>query len=324
VFRDLKAAIDDNCDYVPVMTAGGFSYDGDAHAWVNAAGQEAVLPSEGFPYCRMFNPGEDAIFATDYLNNGTLTEVTVPGELLSPKAKRTYQALEVFFDYNTDKLFLQGNYTFAKSKGNTEGGVKSDIGQGDTNVTQDFDYLALTVDTYGYLPNDRRHSFKLFGSYEFTDEWSLGFNALIQSGRPLNCLGVLDLNPALPTTRIDPVTGAVIPVPNYAPHPYGSSFFRCSTTGDATNDASVVARPRGTTGRLPWTQQYDLNVAYAPSWMKGLQFKVDVFNVFNKQKVTSVNEQAEVSATGVASNVYLLPASFQAPRSVRFMVQYDF
>ncbi|MEF9977539.1 MAG: Oar protein, partial [Thermomonas sp.] len=191
---------------------------------------------------------------------------------------------------------------------NTEGGVKSDIGQGDTNVTQDFDYLALTVDTYGYLPNDRRHSLKLFGNYEFTDEWSMGFNALIQSGRPLNCLGVLDLNP-----------GA-----GYSPHPYGSSFMRCSTTGDATNDSTVVARPRGTAGRLPWTQQYDLNVAYAPNWAKGLQFKVDVFNVFNKQKVTSVNEQAEVAATGVASNVYLLPASFQAPRSVRFMVQYDF
>ncbi|HWS77528.1 MAG TPA: TonB-dependent receptor [Thermomonas sp.] len=309
VFRDLKAAIDDNCDYTAVLNApgSGFTYDPANHWWYDAQGNGAVLPSEGFPYCRMFNPGEDAVFVTDFLNNGTKTEVTVPGALLSPKAKRTYQALEIFFDYNTDKLFLQGNYTFAKSKGNTEGGVKSDIGQGDTNVTQDFDYLALTVDTYGYLPNDRRHSFKLFGNYDVTDELSVGFNALIQSGRPLNCLGVLDLNPG----------------PGYSPHPYGSSFMRCSPTGDATANNSVAV-PRGTKGRLPWTQQYDLNVAYAPSWMEGLQFKVDVFNVFNKQKVTSVNEQSEISATGAASNTYLLPASFQAPRSVRFMVQYDF
>ena len=315
VFRDLKAAIDDNCDYAALLNAPGspFTYDPENHFWYDEEGNVPALPfidgeNTGFPYCRMFNPGEDAVFLTDFYGDGNLTEVTVPGETLSPKAKRTYSALEVFFDYHTDKLFLQGNYTWAKSKGNTEGGVKSDIGQADTNVTQDFDYLALTVDTYGYLPNDRRHSFKLFGNYELTDEWSVGFNALIQSGRPLNCFGVLDLNP-----------GA-----GYAPHPYGSSFMRCSSTGDATDDSSVVRQPRGTKGRLPWTQNYDLNLSYKPAWAKGLQFKVDVFNVLNKQKVTSVIEVAEVAATGAASNLYLLPASFQAPRGVRFMVQYDF
>src|SRR5690606_34621883 len=133
------------------------------------------------------------------------------GEALSPKAKRTYSAIEVFFDGKWDQFFFQGSYTYAKSKGNTEGGVKSDIGQGDTNVTQDFDYLDLTTDTYGYLPNDRRHSFKLFGSYQFTDEWAVGANLLVQSGRPLNCMGVYDL---------DPEPG----VDHYSPHPYGSSF----------------------------------------------------------------------------------------------------
>ena len=309
VFRELKAAIDDNCDYTAVLNSpdSGFTYDPDHHWWYDAEGNAANLPNEGFPYCRMFNPGKDAVFITDFLGDGNKRAITVPGELLSPKAKRTYKALEVFFDYSTDKLFLQGNYTWAKSIGNTEGGVKSDIGQGDTNVTQDFDYYELTVDTYGYLPNDRRHSLKLFGNYELTDEFSVGFNALIQSGRPLNCLGVLDLNP-----------GA-----GYSPHPYGSSFMRCSPSGDATADDSVAV-PRGTMGRLPWTQQYDVNFAYAPNWAKGLQFKVDIFNVFNKQKVTSVIETAEVSATGAAANTYLLPASFQAPRSARFMVQYDF
>ena len=68
----------------------------------------------------------------------------------------------------------------------------------------------------------------------------------------------------------------------------------------------------------------DLNVAYAPNWAEGLQFKVDVFNLFNSQKVTSVIETAEDPTTGVPVNTYLIPASFQAPRAVRFMVQYDF
>ena len=129
----------------------------------------------------------------------------------------------------------------------------------------------------------------------------------MQSGRPLNCFGVLDQDPG----------------PGYAPHPYGSSFMRCSPSGDATNNDSV-AIPRGTEGRLPWSSSLDLNVAYAPNWAEGLQFKVDVFNVLNSQKVTSVIETAETSATGAATATYLVPASFQAPRAVRFMVQYDF
>jgi hypothetical protein len=318
IFRDLKAAIDDNCDYTAVMAAGGYAYDNDAEAWLNSSGQAAVIPSDGFPYCRMFNPGADAIFLTDFQNTGTLTSVTVPGATLSPQAKRTYSAVEFFFDGNWDKFFLQGSYTYAKSKGNTEGGVKSDIGQNNTNVTQDFDYIELTTDTYGYLPNDRRHSLKLFGNYEITDEWSVGANLLVQSGRPLNCIGVLDRDPlrapgAAP--RPDPVPGNQPGTDNgYNPHPYGSSFMRCNN----------LPRPRGTSGRLPWTTNIDMNVAWAPSFVEGLQFKVDVFNLFNSQKVTAVTEVAEVAATGNASELYLAPASFQAPRSVRFMVQYDF
>ena len=134
-----------------------FTYDPDAHFWYDADGNPPALPfidslNTGFPYCRLFKPGEDAVFVTDFYGDGNLTEVTVEGSTMSPPAKRTYSALEFFFDGNWDKLFLQGSYTYAKSKGNTEGGVKSDIGQDDTNVTQDFDYIELTVDTFGYCP----------------------------------------------------------------------------------------------------------------------------------------------------------------------------
>ena len=316
IYRDLKAAIDDNCDYTAVLNAPGspFHFDDDVGFWVDDNGDYPGLPfvngqNTGFPYCRMFNPGEDAVFVTDFYGDGNLTTVTVPGAALSPPAKRTYSALEFFFDGRWDKLFLQGSYTYARSKGNTEGGVKSDIGQNDTNVTQDFDYLALTVDTYGYLPNDRRHSFKLFGSYDVTDEWAVGANLLVQSGRPRNCLGDLDLDPG----------------EGFSPHPYGSSFMRCGTTpAGGSDDANVQRFPRGTFGSLPWSNQLDLNVVYNPNWAEGLMFKVDVFNVLNSQKVTSVNEQAESRTTGNPVNTFGLPASFQTARSVRFLVQYEF
>ena len=311
IYRELKQAIDDNCDYTAILDANGFEAtfndDGDFLGFSNANGDFALLPNPGFPYCRMFNPGKDAVFVTDLLGNGQLTTNIIPGSRLSPKAKRNYSAMEFFVDGNWDKFFLQGSYTYARSIGNTEGGVKSDIGQNDTSVTQDFDYIELTENTYGYLPNDRRHSLKLFGNYEITDEWSVGANLIVQSGRPVNCLGVLDRDPG--RAPGDPPNDAT-----YDPHPYGSSFMRCNN----------VPVPRGTAGRLPWTSNFDVNVAYAPSWAEGLQFKVDVFNLFDSQEVTSVVETAEVPETGLPSEQYLVPASFQAPRSVRFMVQYDF
>lgn len=299
IYRNLKTAIDDTCDYTAILE------------YADENGLTPSIPNDGFPYCRMFNPGEDAVLVTDIEGNGEFHTVTIPGERLSPKAKRKYTAVEFFFDGNWDKFFLQGSYTYARSIGNTEGGVKSDNGQADTNVTLDFDYLELTTDSYGYLPNDRRHTLKLFGNYEIDDEWSIGANLLVQSGRPMNCLGTFDRDP----NRV-PGTPPALPAPTgtFNPHPYGSAFFQCN----------AVAAPRGTRGRLPWTTNLDVNVAWRPSFIDGLQLKMDIFNVLNSQKVTSVIEQAEDPVTGDTLTTYLMPASFQAPRSVRFMVQYDF
>ena len=300
IYRKLKAAIDDNCDYTAITDLA------------DADGLDYTVPNPGFPYCRLFNPGEDAVIVTDLNGDGIYTTYTVDGDRLSPQAKRSYKALELFLDGSWDKFFFQASYTLGYNKGNTEGGVKSDIGQGDTNTTQDFDYRELTVDTYGYLPNDRRNALKVFGNYDFNDQWSFGGNLIVQSGRPINCLGVLDTNPAVGPD-------------GYSPHPYGSGFMRCSNSPDgASNDPTVSAVPRGTAGRLPTTTSLDLNMAYRPSFAPGLQFKMDVFNIFDSQKVIAVSEVAEDSATGNPLSTYLLPRAYQAPRSVRFMVQYDF
>ncbi len=305
IYRNLKAAIDDNCDYVPILTSAGFNFDEDAEAWLDSNGRAAVLPNGGFPYCRMFNPGEDAIFLTDFFDDGTLTQTTVDGDLLSPKARRTYKALELFWDGNWDRTFVQASYTLAYSKGNTEGGVKSDIGQDDTNVTQDFDYKELAVDSYGYLPNDRRHSLKVFGSYALTEEFGVGTNLLVQSGRPKNCLGVLF-----------PYNGGI--------HPYGSSFFRCGTTAAGGRDGPSEPRPRGTAGRLPWTYQVDLSFAYTPHWAEGLTAKMDVFNIFNKQEEIAVDDRAEDAATGTPVSTYLVPRAYQSSREFQFSLVYNF
>jgi len=82
--------------------------------------------------------------------------------------------------------------------------------------------------------------------------------------------------------------------------------------------------PGGTPGGLPWTNRPNLKVAWEPNFAPGLMVKMDVFNIFNNQKVTSVSEVAEDSATGAPLNTYLLPRSYQEPRSFRFTVQYEF
>ena len=298
IYRDLKTAIDDQCDYRPIY----------AYAAANGLAYNPYNP--GFAFCHLYNPGEDGIFNVDVDGNGTFEKITIPAAVLGPKAKRTYKALEFFAEGQWDKFFMQGSYTWAQNKGNTEGGVKSDIGQADTGTTQDFDYPELAIGSDGFLPNDRRHSFKLFGNYEINDEWSVGANILVQSGRPINCFGFLG---GSNTSR------------------YANSYFSCdrgnpNLPGDGAGNNGFTVVNRGTAGRTPWTRTLDLNVAYQPSFADGkLTFKADVFNVFNEHGVTSVNEFGE-DAAGVPQfhRTYGNPATWQAPRQFRFMVQYDY
>ena len=287
--RDLKAAIDDNCDYATL-----FEY-------VTGSG-----PGSKFNYCFLFNPGEDAVIRADWDGDGDVEEVTIPGDKLSLKAKRKYTALELFVQGNWDRVFLQGSYTYAKSIGNTEGGVRSDNGQADTGTTSDFDYLAAMIGAYGYTPNDRRHSLKLFGNYDINDQWSVGANLLVQSGRPISCIGVYK---GAETSH------------------YGNIHFSCDPGApDASGNNGDTIVSRGTVGRTPWSTTLDMNMVYKPTWATGLQFKVDVFNVLNSRKVASVNEIGEDAGGNPApvANTYLTPTGWQTPRSVRFMVQYDF
>ncbi|TWI06326.1 TonB-dependent receptor-like protein [Luteimonas cucumeris] len=294
IYRKLQRAIDDVCDPRPVEEwAVENGYDPADLAWGNPA----------FPYCRLYNPGSDGVWDMDIDGNGSLESVRIAADKLGPEAKRSYSAIEFFWEGSWDKFFVQGSYTLANSRGNSEGGVKSDIGQGDTGTTQDFDYPELMFGSYGYLPNDRRHSLKLFGNYQFNDEWSVGANFMVQSGRPQNCIGIY---------ADDPVH-------------YRVAYFSCDASDAEAGGSTIV--PRGTVGRTPWTNTLDLNVAYRPAFAEGLQFKIDVFNVFNSDKPTAVDEEGE-DATGspdaVLNTTYLSPLNWQAPRQVRFMVQYDF
>jgi hypothetical protein len=209
---------------------------------------------------------------------------------------------------------MNGSYTLSSSKGTAEGYVQSNLNQDDAGVTQDFDFGSFTDGADGYLPNDRRHVFKLFGNYQLTDEFRLGFNAQVASGRPLSCIGFV------PPTVFD-----------YA----GSSAYGSASAYYCIRDPNVGAElvTRGSVGRTQWTRTFDLSLAYIPNWAnKKLTLQVDVFNVLNANKATELDEtrdysRADSSATAPPFRVsrnYLVPTSFQDPRSVRLTARYEF
>ena len=223
-----------------------------------------------------------------------------------PRYRRGYHALELFFQRAAERFHLQGSYTFAKSRGNIEGYVNSTLEQTDAGLTQDFDHRLFMDGSFGYLPNDRRHTVKLFGAYKLTDEWQFGGNLVAQSGRPINCQGFI------------PLTGITQPDLGTLNAYAGSSFYCLNENGTRT------LRTRGDEGRTPSIWSFDFSTSYTPNWAdKKLKFKLDVFNLFDNDKVTEFNEFKEATRNVLSVN-YLNDVNYQTPRSMRLTVRYDY
>jgi hypothetical protein len=299
IYRIVKNGMDDYCGHQAFQT------------WAADNGH-TNFDSSTMARCLLINPGKDVQVAVDLENDGNLQVIDVPASYLQmPDYKRSYKALEIFWEKAmSDKWYVQGSYTFAKSYGNVEGYVNSTLEQTDAGVTQDFDHALFEDGSTGNLPNDRRHTFKMFGVYQLTDEWRLGGSMLVQSGRPINCNGYINLDD--PRIGIDKAYFAQ----------YAASSFYCKNAAGT----SVVV-PRGTLGRTPWIYNFDMSIGYVPNWAdKHLTLEARIFNIFNIQKVTEFNE---TSATG--SNLaqeedpnFLNVVNYQAPRSVEFTARYEF
>jgi hypothetical protein len=280
-FRDLKATIDDQCDARPFI------------AWA----EERGIDSSGLHYgCASFNPGRDNTFLIDFVGDGKKYETVnlTAAELGFEKAKRTYAAVDLFAEHPlSNGWYGRINYTWSRSRGNTEGQTRSDNAQTDVAATSTWDTPELMVDSYGLLPNHRKHQIKAFGYYEVTPEWMVGGNFLAASGRPRSCFG-----------QAPDIDGD---------YDYGSVYFYCD--GKAT--------PRGTSGKLPWDIRLDANVMYRPAFIKGLTVKLDVFNVFNKQVGQTISETQNVDYTTDVLPTYGRVISYTEPRAIRLGVEYN-
>jgi hypothetical protein len=302
IHRKINAGMDDYCDHVRVAD------------WITAnvdAGYTDNLAS-----CMLMNPGKDLNIKVDLKNDGNLVDVRVPASALGlAKYERTYNALEFTFERPFDGRWgLAGSYTWSKSVGSAEGYVQSNLNQDDAGVTQDFDFGSFSDGSKGYLPNDRRHVFKVYGNYQLTSDFRLGFNATLASGRPLSCIGFV------PPTVPD-FAGAVA-------YPSASAYYCIKDP----NQTAVLVK-RGSVGRTKWTNTIDLSIAYIPQWAnKKLTLVADVFNVFNNGRPTELNETRDYSRAESNSTTppyrqnenYLQPTTFQEPRSVRLTARYEF
>lgn len=293
-YREVKSGMDDTCTTNP---------------WIDWAADNGYddFDYTSVPNCYFLNPGDDVTINVDLNGDGEVELATLPASYLGlPKYKRKYSGLELFFERTGEKLNLQGSYTYAKSKGNIEGYVNSTLEQGDPGLTQDFDHRLFMDGSYGFLPNDRRHTLKVFGVYSLTPEWQFGGNLIVQSGRPVNCQGYIPLEGIA-----QPDAGTL--------NAYSGSSFYC-----LNDDGTRELRQRGDAGRTPWSWTLDMSAAYVPSWADNkLKFKIDVFNVFNNGKVTEYNEFKEASRDVISPN-YLNDVNYQTPRSLRFTVRYDY
>ncbi|HEX7342442.1 MAG TPA: TonB-dependent receptor [Rhodanobacteraceae bacterium] len=286
IYRNLKTAIDDVCD--PDALA----------AKMTKMGLDPSLYDVSNPGCRIFNPGRTNHFNVSRLDGSGYANVAMSNADWGFKqgAKRKYYALDLYLSHPFDgKWSGRVDYTFARSWGNTEGQVRSDLGQSDISKTEDWDFWQLMDHSYGYLPNDRQQQFKARGTYQITHEWSVSGIVRIQSGTPRECMGYFGPNE-------ENVGG------------YGSNFHWCAGKPSAPGDA----------GFTPWTHQVDLSVRYAPAFAQNkLAFKLSVFNALNEQHPIQVNPVYEVSQYQI-SNTYGMGQYFEAPRYVRLSVSYDY
>lgn len=309
-YRELKSAIDDQCDNRPMLK-------------YMVENNIAIDPNYSYsPDCRLFNPGENNVMLLDIPDAAGSTDlVPVPysKEDMGMYLKRKYIGLDLFLEHPFDgKWFGRVDYTLSHNYGNDEGQLNSDIGQGDVSQTVLFDHKELMEYGGGNLPNDRRHVVKAYGFYQINPEWRAGAALVARTGRPKQCLGYY--------------TGAGGYNPPGAPNADGTGTTQSGqefwetylSYGPYYHYCGGQATPRGANGRTPVDIQLSLNAAYMPNWAPGLAFKVDVFNVLNKQVAQNVTEIGENGGVNVVYSSRDRVISYGAPRYVRFTINYDF
>src|SRR4030095_9571068 len=82
--------------------------------------------------------------------------------------------------------WVQASFVYSSLRGNYDGAVSEDTGQTDPGINADFDYWAFFPNSYGRLFLDRPYRLRLDGFYQTPFRLSVGLQAWLLSGAPLN------------------------------------------------------------------------------------------------------------------------------------------
>ncbi|HEX8414333.1 MAG TPA: TonB-dependent receptor, partial [Sphingomicrobium sp.] len=293
-------------------------------ALTNAAGTGCSDIFTGFHQYVLVNPGKASTITISETLPGRTGLTTVDfsaADLGYPEIKRTYKAVTATFDRDFDGTWgVSGSYTWSKSEGNIEGGIRSDNGQTDSGLTTAFDQPGLTDGAFGPLPGDATHKFKLFGSFALTDWLTLGAQGQAISPRKFGCIGRVPV-------RRDSFAGA-----------YGAAGFYCNVDGSGNvivdpqfpgfsntlAGTSLTLTPRGSILKSNWNTFLNLSaVIRVPTDAFDASFRVDAFNVFNQQSVLDLEERG-TQVNGAPRGDYGSARAYQAPRFVRFQLAFGF
>lgn len=313
-YRDLGRAIDD------------IAIDSALQAYCESAGGGLSAAScysvwSGFHQYVLANPGQDVtvtLAGSDLAaaSGGLITadrQVTLSAEdLRFPEPVREYTSVEFTLDRAFDGVWGgRISYVWSNLEGNYEGALKSDNGQSDPGLTQDYDVPGLADGAYGKLPNHREHSIKAYGNWQITPAFNVGTNIIIQSPRKFGCQGV---HPETDPNTDDDLFAAF----------YGAASWYCDLDGNGTSEAT----PRGSVFESDWLTQVDLTFSYtiADRWGipgEGVTLRADVFNIFNTQQALDYNEFGEIDVgvypgPGQRDLNYGQVTAYQSPRFVRF------
>ena len=214
-------------------------------------------PETGFNQCGIMNPG----------SNGRIARGDIPGcneldgdayqctDTISamPPARRLYRGIELLLRKSVgEKAWLQASYAYSSLRGNYDGEVsEAFFGQTIPGLNSDFDDALINHNSYGRLFLDRPHRFRLDGYYTTPFRLSVGLQAFVRSGAPLNKFGYFS-----------------------------------SSQGPPLSIVQLV--PKGYAGRLPTEWDSNLTLSY-PITLGPVTATLQayVYNLFNNQIATS-------------------------------------
>jgi outer membrane receptor protein involved in Fe transport len=188
----------------------------------------------------------------------------------TPKAKRQYTGVELHAEkrFSNNYQFFT-SYVWSRLKGNYDGTYQNSTGQNDPNINSAYDYGDFLINNSGLLSSDRTHVVKFYGSYTLGSGMAKGLDIGLathwESGLPLTAYG------------------------------YEHAGYR---------NWEYYLTTRGALGRGPSDYEADVHLGYPiPLGGSHLNLLFDVFNVFNRQSITALDNRFNLATDGACANV---------------------